>query len=126
MDDATIEREIPMLKKKNKLLNLLFSYMEQRRLRRSFEAPFIEGSGRDSYQYYENGRSVEIYAEMMLGDIKRRIHRQNLKWSDNGEALSAAKQDEVISKFCEYLDQHKIKWEFYGWEKPAGKYSGPN
>ena len=105
---------MPMLKKKNGLLDALFSYKERRRLRRSFETSFIAGTGRDSYNYYENGRSVEIYAEMMRGDIARRIHRQNLKWSDNGEILTATKQAEVMAKLCEYFDQNKIKWEIYG------------
>jgi hypothetical protein len=120
MQLLTVKREMPTLKKKNGLLNVIFSCMEKRRLRRSFGASFIAGTGRDSYQYYENGRSVEIYAEMMLGHTTRRIHRQNLKWSDNGEALTATQQAEVLSRFCEYLDRQKIKWEFYGSENPAG------
>jgi len=102
-----------MLKKKNRLLEIISSYVEKRRLRRSFETPFIAGTGRDSYQYYENGRSVEIYVEMMSGPIMGRIHRQNLKWSDNGDILPVTKKAEVLSKLCEYLDQRKIKWEIY-------------
>lgn len=108
-----------MLKKKNRLLNLLFSYLERRRLRRSLDAPFFVASGRDAYVYYENGRSTEIYAEMMAGTVVRRIHRQNLKWCESGESLPAAKQAEVLSQFCSFLDKEHIKWEFYGWEQPT-------
>lgn len=98
---------------KNGLLNVIGSYMEKRRLRRSFLASFIVGTGRDSFGYYENGRKVEINVEMMSGAFPRRIYRQNLKWNDNGEILAEPKQIEVLSKLCEYLDRLKIKWEFY-------------
>jgi len=82
-------------------------------LNRSFAAAFVAGTGRDSNQYYENGRSIEIYVEMMSAPIMARIHRQNLKWNDGSEILPATKQAEVLSKLCENLDQHKIKWEFF-------------
>jgi hypothetical protein len=105
-----------MLIKKGGLLDAIFSYFERRRLRRSFEAPFFSGAGRDLYRYYENGRSIDIYAELMLGPNEVRIHRQNLKWNDDDHALSATRQSEVLSKFCNYLDQQKVRWEYYGWE----------
>lgn len=108
-----------MPRAKNRLFNAAFSWLEKRRLRRSFKAPFITGTGRDSYCYYENGRSVEIHAEMILGRVTRRTYNQKLKWTDNDEILDTAKQAEVLSKFCAYLDRHKIKWKFHGSENPA-------
>ena|ERR1700678_2532075 len=103
-----------MLRKDNWLLNALAAYAEKRRLRRSFEAPFITGTGRDAYRYYENGRFVEIYVEMMLGPTAKRIHRQDLKWSDSGETLTAEKNAYVLTRLCEYFDRRRIKWEFFG------------
>ncbi len=108
-----------MLPKKNRLLNALFSLSERRRLRRSFDAPFIAGTGRDSFEYYENGRAVQIYAEMMRGPIARRIHPQTLKWNDTGEVLSPAKQAEVLARLCEYFGRHNITWETYSAKQPV-------
>jgi hypothetical protein len=114
VDDINVATSPFMLTNRNGLINWLNAYREKRRLRRSLAAPFIAGVGRDSFRYYEAGRSLEINAELMLGDIERRIYRKDLKWNDSGELLSATKQAEIMSKLCEYFDRHRIRWEFYG------------
>jgi hypothetical protein len=105
-----------MLIRKDGILDSVFTYFERRRLRRSLSSSFYAGVGRDLYRYYQDGRSVNIYAELMLKPNGVQIYRQVLKWNDNGDVLSAAKQNEVLSGFCDYLDQKKVRWEFYGWE----------
>jgi hypothetical protein len=96
------------------ILNRISANGEKKRLRRSLNETFFDGTGRDAFQFYENGRSVTIYAEMMLGSVERRIHRQTLTWNDSGEPLGEAKQTEVVTAFCQYLDRRAIKWEVFG------------
>ena len=83
------------------ILNRISANGEKKRLRRSLNETFFDGTGRDAFQFYENGRSVTIYAEMMLGSVERRIHRQTLTWNDSGEPLGEAKQTEVVTAFCQ-------------------------
>ncbi|HVU16112.1 MAG TPA: hypothetical protein VHD32_04270 [Candidatus Didemnitutus sp.] len=98
---------------KNGILSRLLAYRERRRLLRSHGAPFIAGSGRDSFRFYQDGRSVEIHAELILGKVERRIFPQALKWSDNQEELMPAKHDEVIQNLCEYFDRKGVTWEVF-------------
>ncbi len=88
---------------------LIYTYRETRRLRRSFSQPFIADAGRDSFRFYERGGWVE----MMLGDRPRRIYHQDIRWRDTNEILTEPKRAEVMSRLCEHLDRHKIRWEFY-------------
>ena len=92
--------------------SIFSSYMEKRRMRRSFESPVLAPSGRDSITYYENGRSVVIHSELMQGYVRRRVDCQNLKWSDNGAELTETEKAKVLDMLCEHYDYHKIKWEY--------------
>jgi len=98
-------------------LHALLSYREKRRLRRSFGKPFVAGTGRGEYVYYENGRSVQMDTELMRGPNQIRIYLHDLKWKDNGEILTATKHAEVLTKLCEYFDKHKLTHAFYSPEE---------
>ena len=41
--------------------------MDQKLLRESIVKPFVRAYGRDTFRYYESGRSVDLDAEMMTG-----------------------------------------------------------
>lgn len=98
----------------NRIVKGLVGRRETQRLRRSNNGAFFAGIGRDEYRYYERGRSISIYAEMLTGPVNVRIHRQILKWGDNGSPLGDDKQNEVMALFVRYLASKSITWEFYG------------
>ena len=91
----------------------LESSCEKRRLHESFQSPFFYG-GRDSFTYYENGRSVTLWAELLAGrDYQRMVARDPiLKWNDTGKTLTQEEKRKVLQKFFDYFDQRKIKWVF--------------
>ena len=98
----------------NRIVQGLVGRREAQRLRRSNSGAFFAGVGRDEYRYYERGRSVSIYAELLTSGVNVRIHRQVLRWGDNGDPLADEKQSEVMALFVRYLASKSITWEFYG------------
>lgn len=88
---------------------------EKKRLQQSHESPVVGSHSRDSFRYYERGRSVIVSGELMSGGtgIERVIYRDNqMKWDDTGELLTAEERDRALQKVGEYLDGKKIRWEF--------------
>ena len=94
-------------------LDQLESFCKKRRLRKSFQFPFFLGS-RDSFTFYENGRSVTIWAELLANrEYQRMVARDPiLKWDDNGKILTQEEKQKVLQKFYEYLYQRNVKWIF--------------
>src|SRR5690349_13217208 len=81
-------------------------FLDKRRRKKSFERPFICGHGRDTLRYYENGHYVDIEAELMYGEIDRRIWRPSvLEWDDSGERLSDVDAARVLQNICDYYDR---------------------
>jgi hypothetical protein len=96
------------------MLNAIDSFMEEKRLRKSFAHPVL-GGGRDSFRYYEKGRWTTVAAEMMPGstEIDKVIYRDwPMKWSDTGESLTEAERGKVFQVVSEYFDRKKIRWKF--------------
>jgi carbon monoxide dehydrogenase subunit G len=88
--------------------------VEARRVRRSYSTPFVTGSGRDSMRFYSGGRSVDVSAELLMGDVQRRIHASYLLvWRETGEKLTEAQATHVIDSVCQHFDQRKVKWEIF-------------
>ena len=95
-----------------RILDALLAYKEKRRLSRSLLSPITRPYRRDSFRYYENGRSVTIYAEMMFGQIHRVIDRSSsLKWSDTQSELTAPERERVFESLLEYFKRRKIRWK---------------
>jgi hypothetical protein len=97
------------------MLNKISSFFEKRRLQKSFAKLFVRAYGRDTFRYYENGRSVNVNAELMTGStgIDRVIYHQcPLKWNDTGQALTTEEREKVFQKVVAYFDEAGIKWKF--------------
>jgi len=98
-----------------KLAGGLLSYREKKRIQKSFTSPLVGINGRDSFRYYENGRWVTVWGELMSSraDVERVIYRQcPLKWNDTGQALTTEEREKVFQKVGEHLDQSGVKWKF--------------
>ena len=99
-------------------LDAMFSplerFLEKRRLRRSYAAPVVCGAGRDRVRYYARGRSVDVAAELLVGDVQRRIYRaQPLRWHETGERLTDSEAQQVIDAVCRHFDSRHVKWELW-------------
>jgi hypothetical protein len=92
----------------------LRSSREKGRLEKSWNGAFLGWHLRDSLRYYENGRSVTIWAELLArGKYQRMVARDPiLKWDGNGKVLTQEEKQKVLRKFYGYFDQHKIRWVF--------------
>ena len=94
------------------ILDALLAYKEKRRLSRSLVSPIIRPYRRDSFRYYENGRSVTIYAEMMFGQFHRVIDRScSLKWNDTQTELMVPEREKIFASLLEYFRRRKIRWK---------------
>ena len=96
------------------MLHKISSFFERRRLQRSFANPFVRPYGRDSFRYYEKGRSVTVAGELMSGraDVERVIYGQcPIKWNETGQTLIGEEREKVLQKVGEHLDQSGIKWK---------------
>jgi hypothetical protein len=93
-------------------LDLLTTSLEKQRLRKSFQSPFFSGHGRDSFRYYVKGRSVDIWAEILLSKKYQRMVSRDpiLKWNDSKEVLTEEEKREVLQKFYDYLEHRGKKW----------------
>jgi len=99
--------------RKSILLGWLSSYLKKRHLLRSYEHPVVVGAGRDALRYYEGGRSVYVYAELLMGEYDRLLSKNCiLKWDDNGVNLTPEERERVFKVVCDYLNKKKIKWKF--------------
>jgi hypothetical protein len=88
-------------------LEALFRGRERKRLARSHERPFFAG-GRDSFTYYERGRTVDVHAEF-VGNERRIYHQSAMRWSD-GVDLSGEERKRVVSELCTYLTARRTPW----------------
>src|ERR1051325_4560051 len=50
------------------------------------------------------GRSVDAAAELLVGDVQRRIYRaQPLRWHETGERLTDSEAQQVINAVCRHF-----------------------
>jgi hypothetical protein len=87
---------------------------EKRRFERSFSGAFFGWRFRDSLCYYENGRRVTLWAELLAtGKHQRMIARDPvLKWDDNGQILTSEEKQKILGKFYDYLSRNRISWVY--------------
>jgi hypothetical protein len=96
------------------IFGLLERSIEARRMRQGYVAPFVTGSGRDSVRYYSSGRSVDVGAELLTGDVERRIYASySLAWRETGDRLTESEATQVVDAVCRHFDQRKVKWEIF-------------
>ena len=94
------------------VLDAMLAWKERRHLRQSMSSPFVRPYFRDSFRYYEEGRSVTISAEMLLGPIQRVVYRSRpLRWSDTKSELSASERKRVFDALDTYFVAHHITWK---------------
>ena len=88
-----------------KLLDNASENEERLRLKRSYEMPFFVGIGRDTFAYYENGRSIKIFVERKKtdGELFYESTPHSMHWRDTGEAVSLPKEADVAERFCAYF-----------------------
>jgi len=98
------------------MLSKIDSFFEKRRLRKSFTKPFVRAYGRDTFRYYEHGRSVNLNAELMTGStgVDRVIYRQcPLNWNDTSEALTSEESERAYQILVEHFNRKKVRWKYY-------------
>jgi hypothetical protein len=111
---ASHSQSPPVSRVLDAILGPLERSIEARRVRRSYTAPLVTGSGRDSMRCYSGGRSVDVGAELLTGDVERRIYASYpLVWRDTGEKLTEAEAAHVIDSVCRHFDRRKVKWAIF-------------
>ena len=94
------------------LLDILLSYREKRRRQRSLLSPLVARNDRDSFKYYDKGRTVTVAAEMLLGEYDVVLYRQSkLQWDDNGEQLTDMECQTVYNAVCSHFERKGIRWK---------------
>jgi hypothetical protein len=95
-----------------RLLQKFISVREDARRRRSYELALIRANDRDSFTYYQAGRVVLIEAELMAGEVDRRIDNTHpLAWDDGAE-LTPAEEEVVYGALCRHFDERSVRWRF--------------
>ena len=98
------------------MLSKIDSFFEKRRLAKSFAGPFVRAYGRDTFRYYQDGRSVDLNAELMTGStgIDRVIYKENpLKWNDTTEALTVEERERAYQELIGHFNRNKVRWKYH-------------
>jgi hypothetical protein len=85
---------------------------EKKRIEKSFGGAFFGWRFRDDLCYYENGRRVTLWAELLATKKYQRMIARDpiLKWDDNGQILTPEEKQKVLGNFHDYLAQNRITW----------------
>jgi hypothetical protein len=93
----------------------VFARIENRRLQQSRTSPVVAGYSRDSWRYYDKGRSVIVWGEMMSGSsgVDFVIYKSSpMAWDDSGAQLTPDEREMALNSVTKHLDDRKVRWQY--------------
>jgi len=74
----------------------------------------IRANGRDTFLYSEGDHRLTIYAELLMGNIERRIYTASIRnWAKpfKQENITEVKRKEILLSICEYFNNRNITFD---------------